>query len=70
MSAPARRTDAPNLAEQIEAVLTARYLAQRLLGSPKTPLPMRDGDLEDLSRALAAAAETLKTLEFIREVAR
>jgi hypothetical protein len=56
----------PNLTNQIEAVAWARRYA------PETGkrTHMRDGEVLELMRRLEAALETLKTLEFGREIAR
>jgi len=66
MSDPAaKKPDAePNLAQQIEAVMLAMRQVM------KSPMPMREAERDELKRRLAAAAETLKTLEFGRAVLR
>jgi hypothetical protein len=53
----------PSLAEQIEAVETA---ARRYLAMAEQSIERGD-ELEAVSAALEAAAETLRTLDFARE---
>ena len=57
-------TDAPNLSQQIEAVLLAVRQVDVL------PMKMRAAERQELIARLKAAAETLKTLEFARETVR
>jgi len=61
--------DPPSLAEQIEAVERAVHY----VNETKDELDLSAdvlSDVEDYSARLAAAAETLKTLEFVRETLR
>jgi hypothetical protein len=59
-------TDAPSLRQQIEAV----EWAMRHVAETGKRAHEREGVIDHLRRALIGAAETLKTLEFTREVAR